>query len=242
MAGKDQQLVLAQTVVARPTAAPTRAQQIAAAGEKVRFEIDTDMGEQRTRCMTGEEALSAIDFKPLKDHSPMIKLNPVDICLARQDRSVDFDLSGNSYSQVGGIHAPYSDIMRSRGNGSIEASKLAMRSYQAVVEMLRKGEVKEDGDKSVTFSIGKDIKPLKLIPGLAFDLGFTTKTAAIMDGTEVAEKPKRTDDQIREEALACIGNNEGNVKCYDLGRDRANLQAQVNTAIRKGAIRQARSQ
>mgnify|MGYP000019862785 CR=1 FL=1 len=131
--------------------------------------------------------------------------------------------------------------MQNRGNGSIDAAKLAVKNYQAVVEMLRKGDIKENAEKSVSFSIGENIKPLKLIPGLAFDLGYTTKIAAIIDGSEVAEKPKRTDAQIRQEAVACIGNNIDNVTCYDLGRDRANAQSQANTAIRKGAVRQARN-
>ena len=78
---KGTKVVLAQTVVANPSASVTRAEQIAAAHEKVSYEAPTLMGEQRARCMTGEEALSIIDYVSIDKFRQTFRLVPVDICI-----------------------------------------------------------------------------------------------------------------------------------------------------------------
>ena len=238
MAEPKMQLVQANFA---PSKAVGRAAQIAAAKEKVSFEPHTLLGDERTRCMTGEEALSIREYRVLGTDQA-IPLNAADICMARQERSLDFDARLGEFDVAGiGLYSPYAKFMASRVNQSLDSAKFAVANYQAVVEALRTGKVQEAPDKSVSFTAVANTKPLKLIPGLAFDLGFTAKTAAVLDGTETTEKPKRTEEQIRQEALACISNNASNVACYDLGRENANRVLQQNSAISHANFKQARA-
>jgi hypothetical protein len=237
----DRSLVVAQ--IEPPTQSSPRplGDPVKAAREKVGYEVGTDMPTQRFDCMTGEEAGRRTEFVSIKQFRVRFLLSPVDICLARQDLSVQSDLMYGQFDRIGGILSPYSEVMRRRGNGSIEAAKLAIANYKKVIELLRAGETREEPDGSITFSIGNAIKPLKLTPGLAFDLGFVSKTAGILEGTEGPDRPVGTDAQLRREALACISNNASIVKCYELGVRRANLEAQAGGTIPTGALRSTRS-
>lgn len=214
---------MAQAASVRPSAAPTRAEQIAAAIDKVGFEAPSLLAANRLRCMNGSEAASVIDYKKLD--GSVIRLNPVDICLARQELSDRDDrVVPSSYDLSSGLYSPYVNFMMNRGGvGTVKEAQFALAKFNEAVAKLKTGEWKEPANRVVQFSIGEGIRPLTLAPGAAFDVGFVTAVTAVRAGVENAAPPKLDSETIRQRALACIGNQTtvSNAECYDLGVENA---------------------